>query len=346
MIPQKRLLSWYQVHKRDLPWRNTQDPYIIWLSEIILQQTRVVQGMPYFLKFAQTYPRVHDLAQANQEEILKLWQGLGYYSRARNMHLTANIVAQQHNGQFPKSYSELIQLKGIGTYTAAAIASFAYNEPVAVLDGNVFRVLSRLYAQAEPINSGTGKRIFTELAEQFLNKKFPGEHNQALMELGSLVCTPQNPLCFDCPLSNNCQAFLTGTQSRFPVKIQKRRPTTRYFNFFIVKRKNEIAFLKRNGKDIWHNLFQLPLIETFDIIDFSTPKNLLKSAPWFKPKNLPRLVYETKHLLTHQHIEAKFFEIDLNKTDMDLIKAEWIPIETYKKLPIPRLIEKFFEFYF
>lgn len=167
MIPQKRLLSWYQVHKRDLPWRNTQDPYIIWLSEIILQQTRVAQGMPYFLKFAQTYPRVQDLAQANQEEILKLWQGLGYYSRARNMHLTANIVTKQHNCQFPKSYSELIQLKGIGTYTAAAIASFAYNETVAVLDGNVFRVLSRLYAQAEPINSGTGKRIFTELAEQF-----------------------------------------------------------------------------------------------------------------------------------------------------------------------------------
>lgn len=342
MIPQNLLVQWYQIHKRDLPWRNTQDPYIIWLSEVILQQTRVVQGMPYFLKFAQVYPRVEMLAQANQEQILKLWQGLGYYSRARNMHHTAQLVTQNYQGQFPNSYLGLIQLKGIGPYTAAAIASFAFNEAVAVLDGNVFRVISRYYAQAEPINSTAGKKIFEELAAKFLNKKQPALHNQAMMELGSLICTPSKPNCMECPLQATCKANLTGTQHLFPVKIKKNAPTTRHFNYFFIKEGAKMAFLQRAKGDIWQNLFELPLIESLEPFNWDQPEKYIASANWFRPKKTPKLLFETKHILTHQHIEAKFFEIELSAKDRAAIGATWCNLEEFRKLPIARLMEKFF----
>jgi A/G-specific adenine glycosylase len=342
MIPQNLLVQWYQIHKRDLPWRNTQDPYIIWLSEVILQQTRVAQGMPYFLKFAQVYPRVEMLAQANQDQILKLWQGLGYYSRARNMHHTAQLVTQNYQGQFPKSYLGLIQLKGIGPYTAAAIASFAFNEPVAVLDGNVFRVISRYFAQAEPINSTSGKKIFEELAAKFLNKKLPALHNQAMMELGSLICTPTKPNCGECPLQTTCKANLTGTQHLFPVKIKKNAPRTRHFNYFLITENSKIGLLQRAKGDIWQNLFELPLIETSEPLVKENYKEYLATALWFRPKNTPKLLFETKHILTHQHIEAKFFEIELGAKDRAAIGANWYNRAELKNLAIARLMEKFF----
>jgi A/G-specific adenine glycosylase len=200
MNNQKDLLSWYMLHKRDLPWRNTQDPYLIWLSEIILQQTRVAQGLPYFQNFFDKYPQIELLANAPQDEVLKLWQGLGYYSRARNMHKTAQKIVNDFEGIFPGNYKNLLKLNGIGPYTAAAIASFAYNERVAVLDGNVFRVLARFFNLAEPIQTNEAKKIFTQLANDFLNKNEPALHNQAMMELGALVCTPKNPNCSACPL--------------------------------------------------------------------------------------------------------------------------------------------------
>ncbi|MDZ4666470.1 MAG: A/G-specific adenine glycosylase [bacterium] len=343
MNAQKLLLNWYQINKRDLPWRNTKDPYLIWLSEVILQQTRVAQGMPYFLKFAQTYPRVQDLAKASEEDVLKLWQGLGYYSRARNMHHTAKYIAENLNGVFPNNYFGLIQLKGIGSYTAAAIASFAFKEAVAVLDGNVFRVLSRFYAQNEPINSSLGKKLFSNLAADFLNHKSPDIHNQALMELGSLVCTPSKPNCVDCPISASCLAFLISNPENFPSKIKKKAPTTRYFNYFLLKVNKQFAFVKRPSGDIWQNLYELPLYETENPLNLAKLPVSLLTEPWFRPKHKPKLMYNLKHILTHQRIEASFFEIDLNSKEMPLVEAQWFDKSSYKSLPISRLTEKFFD---
>ncbi|MFP4091343.1 MAG: A/G-specific adenine glycosylase, partial [Cyclobacteriaceae bacterium] len=203
----ERIIGWYHHHKRDLPWRHSRDPYIIWLSEIILQQTRVVQGLPYFMRFAEAFPTVYDLASASQQEVLRLWQGLGYYSRARNMHACARLIVEQHNGVFPLHYQELLQLKGVGPYTAAAIASFAYNETVAVLDGNVFRVLARVFGVEDDISSGQGQKRFQALAAQLVPEGKAGEYNQAIMEFGALQCTPQSPACLLCPLSEICYAF-------------------------------------------------------------------------------------------------------------------------------------------
>jgi A/G-specific adenine glycosylase len=252
------------------------------------------------------------------------------------------LVTKNYQGQFPNSYLGLIQLKGIGPYTAAAIASFAFNEAVAVLDGNVFRVISRYYAQAEPINSTAGKKIFEELAAKFLNKKMPAIHNQAMMELGSLICTPSKPNCGDCPLQATCKANLTGTQHLFPVKIKKNAPKTRHFNYFFIKANNKIAFIQRAKGDIWQNLFELPLIETSEPFVIENAEKYLATANWFRPKKLPKLLFETKHILTHQHIEAKFFEIELAAKDKAAIGATWYNLEEFKKLPIARLMEKFF----
>ncbi len=228
------LLSWYTNNKRDLPWRHTTDPYIIWLSEIILQQTRVEQGMPYFNRFVEHYPNVSSFAAADENEILKLWQGLGYYSRARNMLKTARLVQEQYNGAFPSAYDELITLKGIGEYTAAAISSFAANEPRAVIDGNVYRVLARYFGISEDINSTTGKKIFRITADELLNREHPALHNQAMMELGAMICKPKNPACGTCPVREGCYAFLNNATAALPVKINKVKVRERFFNYFLV----------------------------------------------------------------------------------------------------------------
>jgi A/G-specific adenine glycosylase len=258
-----RILSWYHIHKRELPWRKTRDPYRVWLSEIMLQQTRVVQGLPYYMKFTEHFPKVGDLAAASEEEVLKLWQGLGYYSRARNLHATARTIASKFGGHFPDTYQELLKLKGVGPYTAAAIASICYGLPHPVVDGNVYRVLSRYFGVELPINSPEGVRYFADLAMEVIDRERPGEYNQGLMEFGALQCVPQNPDCKACPLSGSCEAYARNLVSDLPKKLPKKKVRERIFNYFMpVDPLFRTLLVKRKGKGIWQGLFEFPLIET------------------------------------------------------------------------------------
>ena len=259
----KKLILWYLDHKRDLPWRTTAIPYYIWLSEIILQQTRVEQGLPYYQAFVSVYPTVKKLANASEEEVLKLWQGLGYYSRARNLHTTANYVSNELSGIFPTSYKELIKLKGVGDYTASAIASICFNEATAVVDGNVYRALARYFGIATPINSSLGIKEFKNLAQQLIDVDKPGNHNQALMEFGARQCKPQNPNCEICIFNDSCIALQQKKISELPVKLKKTKVKNIYFNYIVLIFKNKKTLLqKRIGKGIWQNLYEFPLIET------------------------------------------------------------------------------------
>ena len=256
------LVQWYLANKRDLPWRNTTDAYTIWLSEIILQQTRVEQGLPYFNRFVEKYPIVSDFAAAHEDEVLKLWQGLGYYSRGRNMLKTARLVQQMYNGVFPESYDELIKLKGIGEYTAAAISSFSSNEARAVVDGNVYRVLARYFGIYDAINSTTGKNTFQSLATNLLNKQNAALHNQAMMEFGAMLCKPKNPACGICPVHVGCAAFLNNATTVLPVKLKTVKVRERFLNYFLVTEGNTVLMNKRGDKDIWANMYDLPVVET------------------------------------------------------------------------------------
>ena len=255
------LLQWYAKNKRDLPWRSTKNPYKVWLSEIILQQTRVNQGLSYYLNFIEKYPKVEDLAAATEENILKLWQGLGYYSRARNLHFAAKQIIEDFNGKFPKTSFELKKLKGIGEYTSAAIASFCFNEPVAVIDGNVYRVLSRLFGIETPIDSTEGIKEFKNIANLYISKEHPGEYNQAMMDFGAIQCKPVNPMCNECPLIEICEAFNSNRINELPVKAKKVKKRNRYI-YYIVPTYNESTFVsKRTQNDVWKNLYEFPIIE-------------------------------------------------------------------------------------
>ncbi|MGV3684086.1 MAG: A/G-specific adenine glycosylase [Daejeonella sp.] len=339
------IINWYMLHKRDLPWRQTSDPYIIWLSEIIMQQTRVEQGTPYFIRFAEKYPTVADFASAEEGEILKLWQGLGYYSRGRNMHHTAQIVMEEHGGYFPKDYNSLIKLKGIGEYTAAAISSFSSNEAKAVVDGNVFRLLSRYFGIDTPINSGAGKKLFTELANELIDKSNAGIYNQAAMEFGSLVCRPKNPDCFQCPLRPGCEAYKTGRINDLPIKIKNQRIRERYFNYIVVRNEKGILMNKRGANDIWENLYELPLFETHERRE---PQNLINQDDFrkaFGNKVLIKFVSPAvKHILSHQKLFATFIEIE-NYSEQFAIENGWfyVKIEDLESLAQPKLIFQFFE---
>jgi A/G-specific adenine glycosylase len=256
-----KLRDWYFIHQRDLPWRKTKDAYKIWLSEIILQQTRVDQGMPYYQRFVDSYPKVEMLANAAEDDILKLWEGLGYYSRARNLHAAAKMIVSDFKGSFPSNYVDLKKLKGVGDYTAAAVASFAYDEAKAVVDGNVYRFLSRLMAEDLPINSGLGKKRFQEIADQFLDQDDPATHNQAIMEFGALQCVAKSPKCEICPLKEDCAAYARGRVSELPVKLKKKYNQVRYFNYLFLQHQGFTAVEKRT-EGIWKSLFQFPLIES------------------------------------------------------------------------------------
>lgn len=330
---QGEISTWYHVHKRALPWRETRNPYFIWLSEIILQQTRVEQGMAYYFRFIDAFPSVYDLAKADEQVVLNLWQGLGYYSRARNLHQTAKQIVEEFNGKFPESYDGLLKLKGVGPYTAAAIASFSFDLPHAVLDGNVFRVLSRLNNWSIPINSTQGKKDFEKLANELLDRKNPGIFNQAMMEFGALHCKPSQPLCGVCPISVYCLAFSEKTVGSLPVKLKKQTIRQRYFVFEILQPENGWILLeKRNEKDIWQHLYQFPLKE------FSDPKEkeryLSDVKPGFQSK-------EYKHVLSHQHLFCHF--ILRNSTNLD--NGELIKLEDLHQYPIPRAIDRFLEDY-
>jgi A/G-specific adenine glycosylase len=345
------LIGWYKKNKRDLPWRQTRDPYKIWLSEIILQQTRIDQGRDYYIKFVTTYPDVHSLANASEHDVLKLWQGLGYYTRARNLHQTAIAIVNDFKGQFPDNYNGLIKLKGIGEYTAAAISSIAFKESRAVVDGNVSRFLSRFNGIKTPIDSGSGKKIVTGIAMKLIDPKQPGEFNQALMEFGSLYCKPQNPDCIYCIFKNDCKAYLNNQVSSIPVKAQKLAQKKRYFHYlFIIYKDKSVYLKKRLEQDIWRNLYDFPLLEKNQ--KTSQKKILDEISNYFgtERKIRPKITIsrEYNHILSHQQISARFYTIPLNemkhfKNANDRNGNSWAMVELKKinEFPIPRLIEKF-----
>ena len=336
-----KIIKWYSQHKRELPWRNTKDPYKIWLSEIILQQTQVKQGLPYYQKFIKTFPSVSDLANANEEEVLKLWQGLGYYSRVRNLHFTAKQIHQA--GFFPKEYKDIITLKGVGEYTAAAIASFAFKLPYAVVDGNVFRLLSRFYGIDTPIDTSKGKREFSEIAQTLLVKKEPDTHNQAIMEFGSQMCKPKQPNCNSCPLRDECVAFANNTIHLLPVKKGKVKVKTVFFEYFFFKMNGYTLVNKRANDGIWQNMYEFPLITTNDLKNTEEILNHNQFESWVKGiEFIIESISEFKHILSHGKINARFWEINCQNT-LPASNFQKIKIETMDKLAVSRLIEKFIQ---
>lgn len=344
----KNLISWYLENKRVLPWRGSVDPYTIWLSEIILQQTRVAQGLPYFERFLKAFPTVQDLAEASEEKILKLWQGLGYYSRARNLHFTANYIANDLNGVFPDTYKELLTLKGVGDYTASAIASICYHEPTAVVDGNVYRVLSRVFGVATPINTTQGIKQFKALAQELVDKKDPGTFNQALMEFGARYCVPQNPDCNHCVFNSICDAFASNEVKNLPVKLKKTTVKNRYFNYIVVLSDNRKTILQqRSGKGIWQQLYEFPLIETKNDVSYTELIELkafqeLSEALQFNDVSLynDTLII---HKLSHQHLHTRFWIAETTKVDREASRLQTteVAIAEIEEYAVPVLIENF-----
>lgn len=316
------MIHWYQNNGRLLPWRESRNPYLIWLSEIILQQTRVEQGLPYYLRFAEQYPTVNDFAAASEDEILRIWQGLGYYSRARNMHKAAKIIAQQRKGIFPSSYDELIALPGIGEYTASAISSFAAKEIRAVVDGNVYRVLSRIFGIDTPINSSEGVKVFKALAAELIDAEHPDIYNQAIMDFGALQCKPKLPLCNNCPFAQECIALKNNTVDVLPVKIKKNTIKARYFHYFIITSGDQLLMSKRGEKEIWANLYEFPLIETETLIDAEELSRHPEYIEHFGEVLPQQINATTKHILSHQHIYATFYKLPENHTPI-LKKSNW-----------------------
>lgn len=338
----KTLIQWYLQNKRDLPWRNNTNAYIIWLSEIMLQQTRVAQGLPYFLRFTEAFPTVFELAHASEETVLKHWQGLGYYSRARNLHKTAQYIAFELNGTFPKSYAELLKLKGIGEYTAAAIASFAHNESVPVVDGNVYRVLSRFFDVETDIASSSAKKEFAQLANVLIPKDQADVFNQAIMEFGALQCVPKNPDCTSCIFNDSCLALQKKKVTQLPVKSKKNKVTNRYFNYLVFSDDNDKTIIsKRTQKGIWHNLYEFPLIET-EISETDTViLELIRNQDFVENKIEEIHLYNPeviRHKLSHQHLHIKFWHVRLKNT---LVNG--MDCESASKFPFPVVIFNFIE---
>lgn len=324
-----RLITfWYRLNKRELPWRTTNNPYYIWLSEIILQQTRVDQGLNYYRKFIKNYPTIKDLADATEEQVLNDWQGLGYYSRGRNLLKSAKQIQDEFNGEFPDNYNDIIKLKGVGQYTASAISSFAFKEKKAVVDGNVYRLLSRYFNIDTPIDSTKGKKEFQLLADELISNNHPDIHNQAIMELGAMICTPKKAKCEACPLNDSCLAFQKKSIYQLPVKSKKTKVTKRYFHFFFYQFDGETYIEKRIEKDIWQNMYQFPMIELFKE----------KEVPQINQTILKEFTF--KHLLSHQTIFAHFYIIlqDPLKTESEWMKIKISELENY---PLPKLMEKF-----
>lgn len=340
------ILAWYEKNMRDLPWRKTTDPYLIWLSEIIMQQTRVSQGTDYYNRFAEAFPDLHSLANAEPEKVMKLWQGLGYYSRARNLHAAAKQVVNEYQGKFPRDYQSLMSLKGVGDYTAAAVASIAFNQPVAVVDGNVARVLSRLYAVDEPINTPAGIKAIKYLADNLLDQENPGNHNQAVMEFGALQCTPGRPDCTQCPLQNACEAYNRGLVDQYPVKLKKAKPRKRYFTYFIIEDDTFTYLQKRTGRDIWRDLYEFPLEETPKMPSLEDYPGIISEAEPEYPEKF-RIIHvssQVKHQLTHQTIFATFVHLEVMGRGF-VPPSDWkkVRVSEIKNYPLPRLIDRYLE---
>jgi A/G-specific adenine glycosylase len=333
------ILNWYSINARNLPWRQTKDPYLIWLSEVILQQTRVQQGLPYFEKFRENFPNVNDLANASEDFVLRLWQGLGYYSRARNLHKTAKFISSHFKGEFPNTYIELLQLPGIGPYSAAAISSFAFDEHQAVVDGNVFRILARYFGLKEDIADAKNRKIFSDLANDLMPKGLAAQFNQAIMEFGSLQCSPI-PSCGDCPLRNSCFAFSNKQVNELPVKTKKIKITQRFFHYFVIKKNNSFLIQKRLNKDIWQQLFEFYLLEQSESQDLD---NLLENDKFLG--NLPGTWEELRpmkpHQLSHQKIFCKAWRIQI-PDNFELEKPQqmvWKTFSEFENLGKPVLVD-------
>jgi A/G-specific adenine glycosylase len=341
MIFSNTLIHWYLQENRELPWRKTKDPYLVWLSEIMLQQTRIAQGLSYYAKFSETFPTVEDLAKADESTVLKMWQGLGYYSRARNLHHTAKHIAFNLNGQFPNSYKELIKLKGVGDYTASAIASICFDEPAAVVDGNVYRVLSRYFGIYTPINSTQGIKEFKVLAQSLIDESQPGVFNQAVMDFGSLQCKPQSPNCEVCPLQSSCVAFEKNIIKELPVKEKKLKVKKRYFNYLVfVTSEGKTILEERIGKGIWQGLYQFPLIETKKDVN---PEEFIHLNEFHSKVPDGSKIYLVNqeaivHKLSHQHLYTRFWIVKVQ--GKYTTNVSWDTIEKY---PVPVLISNFIE---
>jgi len=340
----EKLNIWYNKEKRDLPWRNSNDPYRIWLSEIILQQTKVAQGTAYYIRFIEKFPDVFSLAEAQTDEVLKIWQGLGYYSRARNLHETAKTIAFKLNGIFPQTYSELLKLKGIGEYTAAAISSIAFNEPKAAVDGNVKRVISRLFSVKDEINSGSGKKALNQLSEEILDKANPGLHNQAMMELGASICLPRKPTCIACPLNINCLALKDNIVTELPLKYKKSKAIDRFFTYLIIRKRDFLCLQQRVSGDIWEGLYEFPLIETSEMKSVEECSDLLcdflnLDSGAFKIEKVSGNII---HKLSHRNINARFCHIRISgDINTPLLPGKLVNINEFEAYPVPKLIDRY-----
>jgi len=339
------LLKWYSENRRDLPWRQTSDPYNIWLSEIMLQQTRVSQGLPYYMNFIKRFPSIADLANASEKEVLLEWEGLGYYSRARNLHECAKNIVYDYGGIFPGTYAELIKLPGIGPYTAAAISSICFYEPYPVLDGNVYRVLSRLFNIKSDINTAEGKKTFLHIARALISDECPGDYNQAIMEFGALQCLPKNPQCEICVLNMTCESYSIKNQMERPVKSTKKKKQIRFFNYLVLVNKRSLFMNQRVKNDIWKGLYDFQLVESdgkiSDEIVFLEGLGIIEGAEW-----QIHHIKEYKHVLTHQIIHATFYCIDANNSVNNLVansveNADFYNFDEIENLPKPVLINNY-----
>jgi len=333
------ILIWFDKNKRNLPWRNQQDPYRIWLSEIILQQTRVAQGTAYYLKFIENFPSIYDLANASEQEVLKLWQGLGYYSRARNLHFTAKHIVNELNGEFPDKFKDLLKLKGVGEYTAAAIASMAFGEIVPAIDGNVFRVFSRYFNIHQDISLPSAKKYFFELGKEIIDKERPGDFNQAVMELGATICTPTSPKCENCPVNESCEALVQKTVHLLPVKSKRLKIRERYLHFLEITDNKNYLIKKRTGKDVWRNLYNFPIVE---LAEKESIDSILHSLDI---KDISEKTFEETHILTHQRLKITFWKSVISTEKLNILSeeldAEIISPEKLEELPLPRPMEKY-----
>lgn len=340
------LIRWYTENKRQLPWRETKDPYWIWISEVILQQTRVVQGLAYFNRFMERFPDVKALAEAEEDEVMKYWQGLGYYSRARNLHAAAREIMTRFGGVFPSDYTDVLSLKGIGEYTAAAICSFAWQQPYAVVDGNVYRVLARVFGIDVPIDSSAGKKEFTALAQELLDRRRPDLYNQAIMDFGAVQCTPKTPVCLYCPLSEGCVALASGRVEKLPVKAGKVVVKPRYFNYLHIHSRGIHLLNRRESKDIWQNLYEYPLIETSQAMDFAELeqtgeyRRLMEGVGEIQ---LLRMLDMPKHILSHRVIYARFHELEVSNFTTCMQKFIQVADGEIERYAVSRLIELYRE---
>lgn len=340
------LIAWYEEHRRELPWRETTDPYAIWISEIILQQTRVAQGLEYYRRFLQRYPNVVALARSTEEEVLRMWQGLGYYSRARNLYAAAREIDSVYGGVFPTDYDEVRRLPGIGDYTAAAICSFAYGTPVAAVDGNVLRVLSRLFDWEEPIDTSGGRRRYVELAQSLLDRQRPALQNQAWMEFGALQCVPRGADCAGCPLQQHCLAYKNGSVAERPVKQGRTNVLPRYFNYLRIRCGRTLLLGRRTGNDIWRGLYEFPMIETTEPVDFAALTRTPEWRSWFGSVDRYRLTDQTAmpaHHLSHRTIFANFYTIDVEEFPSALSGFVRVEADALGDYAVSRLTELYLE---